>query len=375
MATSSEQALLHTPLYPVHLEAGAKMVPFAGYSMPVQYPAGIVREHLHTRREAGLFDVSHMGQLRLRGAGLTAALERLLPLDLQGLPDDRQLYGLLTNDRGGIRDDLIICRRGDDDFFMVVNAACKAADAAYLRAQLPGFEVEEMLQHALLALQGPRAVHVLATLAPELAALAFMSGMRVSLAQADCYVTRSGYTGEDGFEISVPAAEAATLARILLAFESVEFAGLGARDSLRLEAGLCLYGHDMDETTTPVEAALAWSISAVRRRGGAREGGFPGAATILEQMDSGAPRRRVGLAIAGRAPVREGAELQTPAGEPAGRVCSGGFGPSLQAPVAMAYVAAGHARPGTALQAIVRGRPHDVTVRPLPFVPRRYHRA
>ena len=364
----------HTPLHALHLAAGARMVPFAGYSMPVQYRDGIVKEHLHTRHEAGLFDVSHMGQLRLRGPGIAAALERLLPLDLLDLPVNRQLYGLLTNEQGGIRDDLIVCRWGEDDFFVVVNAACKADDTAYLREHLVGFEVEEMTQQALLALQGPRAVKVLSTLAPALADLVFMSGMRVRLAEADCFVTRSGYTGEDGFEISVPAEDAAALARVLLAFASVAPVGLGARDSLRLEAGLCLYGHDMDASTAPVEAGLAWSISPARRRDGAREGGFPGAAAILEQVAAGAPRRRVGLAIAGRAPVREGVELQTPDGEPAGRVCSGGFGPSVKAPIAMAYVPDRFASPGTTLQAIVRGKPHAVTVCRLPFEPRRYHR-
>ena len=372
--STSVSPLKLTPLAGVHREQGARMVPFAGYNMPVQYAEGVMKEHLHTRKAAGLFDVSHMGQLRLRGSGLAEALEKLVPLDLRGLAVNHQCYGLLTNEQGGIRDDFIICRWGEDDFFMVVNAACKEADIAHLKAQLPGFEVEELTARALLALQGPLAVDVLTSLLPEVAELTFMHGLHGRLAGAEVYITRSGYTGEDGFEISLPGTEAAGLARTLLAFEGVVLIGLGARDSLRLEAGLCLYGHDIDATISPVEAGLSWSISPCRRRGGSGEGGFPGADSILAQLADGPTRRRVGLAIEGRVPVREGAELQTLQGEKIGQVCSGGFGPSLQAPVAMGYVRTDVSAIGTALQAVVRGKPRPLSVCKLPFVPHRYYR-
>jgi aminomethyltransferase len=363
-----------TPLYELHLELGARMVPFAGYEMPVQYPAGILREHVHTREGAGLFDVSHMGQAVLRGAGVAAALERLVPADLAALGTGRQVYSLFTNDSGGILDDLIITRWADDTLFLVVNAACKEQDFARLHAQLPGIAVEELEAHALLALQGPAAASVMRALVPALDQLVFMSGMHCHIDAVPCFVTRSGYTGEDGFEISVPAAHADALARRLLASPGVMPVGLGARDSLRLEAGLCLYGHDMNEQTTPVEAGLQWAIARSRRPGGVRAGGYPGAAIIEQQLLSGPSRRRVGLLGEGKAPVREGTLLTDGAGNPVGEVCSGGFGPTLGGPVLMAYVDVAHSAPDTVLQALVRDKPRPVRVSKMPFVPQRYHR-
>jgi aminomethyltransferase len=367
--------LQQTPLYALHVNAGARMVPFAGYSMPVQFPQGILKEHLHTRSAAGLFDVSHMGQIVLRGTDVAAALEALLPVDVQGLPLHQLSYALLTNECGGILDDLMVTRWSPDSCYLVVNADCKAQDIAHLRSQLPAsIEIEVLSDRALLALQGPAARSVISRLLPAAADLHFMRGMSGKISGYDCYISCSGYTGEDGFEISVAAADARALAEILLLQDAVQPVGLGARDSLRMEAGLCLYGHDLDPSTTPVEADLAWSISAARRLGGVREGGFPGAQPILEQMVNGAPKRRVGLAIEGRAPVREGVELVNEDGAAVGQVCSGGFGPSLGAPLAMAYVRSDCATVGTTLQAIVRGRPRPVVVAKLPFVARRYYR-
>jgi len=363
-----------TPLHSLHLELGARMVSFAGYEMPVQYPTGIMREHLHTRAGAGLFDVSHMGQVLLRGASAAAALERLVPADLVGLAPGRQAYTLFTNDAGGVLDDLIVTRWAEESFFAVVNAACKEQDLAHLRAGAPGVAVEELADRALIALQGPRAVDVLRRVAPAVAGLVFMSGMHCEIDGEACFVTRSGYTGEDGFEISLPARAAETFARRLLACEEVLPIGLGARDSLRLEAGLCLYGHDLDASTTPVEAGLQWAIARSRRPGGARAGGYPGAARIEAQMHEGPARRRVGLLGDGKAPVREGAELTDAGGRRIGEVCSGGFGPSVGGPVLMAYVESAYAAPGTQLLALVRDRPRPVTVVKMPFVPQRYHR-
>ena len=356
------------------MELGARMVPFAGYDMPVQYPTGIIKEHTHTRNHAGLFDVSHMGQVRLAGDDAAAALESLAPVDVAGLAEGRQRYGLFTNDDGGILDDLMITNAGDH-LFVVVNAGCKVQDIAHMKSSLSGrCSVEELADRALLALQGPAAGAVMERLAPDTAGMVFMDARAVDLLGMQCFVTRSGYTGEDGFEVSVPADGAEALARELLNQEEVEAIGLGARDSLRLEAGLCLYGHDIDETTTPVEAALSWAIQKIRRAGGAREGGFPGAGVILGQIESGASRKRVGLKPTGRAPVREGAEVLDTDGKPAGRVTSGGFGPTIGGPVAMAYVETALAAPGTALQAMVRGKPHPVTVTRMPFVEQRYRR-
>ncbi len=350
------------------------MVAFAGYDMPVQYPSGILKEHLHTRDQAGLFDVSHMGQVRLDGAEAAAALESLVPADLVGLAPNRQRYGLFTNDAGGILDDLMITNAGDH-LFVVVNAACKARDIAHMRRHLGArCELTVLSDRALLALQGPAAAAVMARLAPAASALVFMTATRVEIDGAPCFVTRSGYTGEDGFEISVPAARAEALARRLLAEPEVAPIGLGARDSLRLEAGLCLYGHDMDEATTPVEASLAWALSKARRADGPRPGGYPGAEVILAQLADGAARKRVGLRPQGRAPVREGAELSDAAGAPLGKVTSGGFGPTVGGPVAMGYVSASHATPECELHAMVRGKPLPLLVAKLPFVKQRYHR-
>jgi aminomethyltransferase len=374
---SAESASLHTtPLHALHLELGARMVPFAGYSMPVQYPAGLMAEHLHTRQAAGLFDVSHMGQLRLVGPEAAAAFETLIPVDVIGLGIGKQRYGLLLNDEGGIIDDLMFVNRGDD-LFVIVNGACKAGDIAHIQERIGGrCEVVPLPDQALLALQGPQAAAALARLAPGTASLVFMTGGRFEIAGCDCYVTRSGYTGEDGFEISVPAAQAEALARALLAQPEVKPIGLGARNSLRLEAGLCLYGNDIDTTTTPPEAALNWAIQKVRRTGGARAGGFPGADTVLAQIDDPAllKRRRVGLVARERVPVREHTPLQSTDGAAIGEVTSGLLGPSVNQPVAMGYVAPEFAAAGTVVHAIVRGKAVPMEVSPMPFLPARYHR-
>lgn len=346
------------------------MVPFAGWEMPVQYPAGIIAEHQHCRAAAALFDVSHMGQVRLDGADAAAGLERLVPADIAGLAPGRARYTQLTNEQGGILDDLIVSQAGDH-LFVVVNAGCRDADLAHLRASLePGIQITELADRALLALQGPAAAAILARLAPEAADLVFMSTAEMTVAGLPCRVSRLGYTGEDGFEISVPADGAVRLARALLAMEEVKPAGLGARDSLRLEAGLPLYGHEIDTTTTPVEAGLAWSIAKRRRA----EGGFAGAGVILRQLAEGPGRRLVGIRPEGRAPAREGTEIQDRDGRTVGRVTSGGFGPTVGGPVALGYVETAQAAPGTALQLLVRGKALAATVAPLPFVPHRYHR-
>ena len=372
-SSPSQHSLARTPLYALHLELGAKMVPFAGYHMPVQYPSGIIEEHKHTRTHAGLFDVSHMGQIRLRGSG-AAALESLVPVDVIDLEPNRQRYALFTNDAGGILDDLMISNAGDS-LFVVVNAACKQQDEAHLRKHLAAScEIEALTDRALLALQGPKAAMVMNRLAPSASALLFMTTGRMQIAGADCFVSRSGYTGEDGFEISVANDQAETLARTLLAEDEVAAVGLGARDSLRLEAGLCLYGHDIDTETTPVEASLNWALSKVRRHDGARAGGFPGADVIFGQLAGGAIRKRVGIRPQGKAPVREGAKLVDAEGATVGMVTSGGYGPTVGGPVAMGYVDTALARPDTELQAIVRGRQHPVNVVKLPFVKQRYYR-
>ncbi len=372
----STETLLKTPLHALHLELGARMVPFAGYDMPVQYPLGVMKEHLHSRDQAGLFDVSHMGQIRLTGANAAKALETLVPVDIIDLPVGMQRYAMFTNEQGGILDDLMVANLGNDELFLVVNAACKDQDLAHLRKHIgeqcqiqPLFE-----ERALLALQGPAAVKVLERLAPAVAQMTFMQFQPVQLLGADCYVSRSGYTGEDGFEISVPADKAEELARRLLAEPEVAAIGLGARDSLRLEAGLCLYGHDMNAQTTPIEASLLWAISKVRRADGERVGGFPGAAAIFAQQQSGVARKRVGLLPQERTPVREGSEIVDEAGTVIGTVCSGGFGPSLNAPVAMGYLDAAHTALETAVWAIVRGKRVAMKVSKMPFVAQRYYR-
>lgn len=361
--------LLRTPLHDLHVAHGARMVPFAGYHMPVQYPAGIIAEHKHCRIAAGLFDVSHMGQVAIVGSDPAAALEALVPGEIQALKPGRMRYTLFTNAGGGIRDDLMVTRR-DEDLFLVVNAACKAADIAHLRNGLGADAVRVMEDRALLALQGPAAARVLAGLLPDVAKLSFMTGAAFALDGADLFVTRSGYTGEDGFEISVPAGQAAALAERLLAAAEVEWVGLGARDSLRLEAGLCLYGQDLDETTTPVEAGLTWAIGKRRRA----EGGFPGADIVLRQLQDGVSRRRVGLHVDGRTPARSGADIVDAEGGAIGIVTSGGFAPSLGAPVAMGYVAPDRSASGTALGLTVRGRRLEARVADMPFVPHRYAR-
>ncbi len=371
---ASPAPLLQTPLHALHLELGAKMVPFAGYDMPVSYPAGILAEHRHCRESAVLFDVSHMGQLRLCGADAAAALETLLPQDMVGLSPGKQRYAFFTNDAGGILDDLMATRRGDH-LFLVVNASCKDADIAHLQAGIGDrCAIEPMPEHALLALQGPKAAAVMTRLAPALASLAFMNGAETSIAGVACFATRSGYTGEDGFEISVPAADADTVARALLADTEVGPAGLGARDTLRLEAGLCLYGHDIDAGTTPVEAALGWAIQKVRRHGGERAGGYPGASVIERQLAAGAPRKRVGLVGLERMPVREGARLVDDTGTAVGHVTSGTVAPTLGRPIALGYVASAQASLGTLLGAEVRGKRQPMRVTQLPFTPHRYFR-
>ncbi|EKO3408394.1 glycine cleavage system aminomethyltransferase GcvT [Vibrio fluvialis] len=369
------QELLITPLHALHLEVGAKMVPFAGYDMPVQYALGVKKEHLHTREAAGLFDVSHMGQLRLHGEGAAAALETLVPVDVVDLAEGKQRYAFFTNEQGGILDDLMVANLGDH-LFVVVNAACKEQDINHLQAHLPsGVELEIIDDRALLALQGPKAAEVLARLQPAVADMLFMDIQQVQIDGIDCIVSRSGYTGEDGYEISVPADKAEALARTLTAFEEVEWIGLGARDSLRLECGLCLYGHDLDETTTPVEASLLWAIQPVRRTGGAREGGFPGADIILSQIATkDVSRKRVGLVGQTKAPVREGTELFDAEGTKIGIVTSGTAGPTAGIPVSMAYVRADLSAIGTEVFAEVRGKMLPMLVEKMPFVPQRYYR-
>ena len=372
--TASPQSLLRTPLHDLHVELGARMVPFAGYEMPVNYPGGIIAEHRHCREQAALFDVSHMGQLRLVGADAAAALETLVPVDVVDLAVGKQRYALFTNASGGILDDLMIARR-EDDLFVVVNAACKDADTRHLVTHIGHrCQVVPMPERALLALQGQHAVHALQRLAPGVEKLVFMTGGRFTLAGADCFITRSGYTGEDGFEISVPAQAAVRLARELLAQPEVKPAGLGARDTLRLEAGLCLYGHDIDETTTPVEAGLTWAIQKVRRPGGARAGGYPGADRIAGQLANGAEIKRVGLTGLERVPVREGAVITDAQGHKLGRVTSGTLAPTVAQPIAMAYLAANHAIANHEVYADVRGKHQPMRVTALPFVPPGYHR-
>jgi aminomethyltransferase len=388
--SNPDNQLLHTPLHELHLTLGARMVPFAGYAMPVQYPAGLMAEHHHTRSAASLFDVSHMGQLRLVGPDAAAAFESLMPVDVIDLPYangiGKQRYGLLLNDQGGIIDDLMFIKRGGD-IVVIVNGACKAGDIAHIQARIgTRCQVIPLPQMALLALQGPQAVTVLQRLSPGIEKLVFMSGGTFSLAGSvpgsaqhiECFITRSGYTGEDGFEISVHEMQAEALAHVLLAQPEVKPAGLGARNSLRLEAGLCLYGHDIDHTTTPVEAGLSWAISKVRRAGGARAGGFPGADKVLGQL-AGEPgavaRKRVGLVALERIPVRDHTELQSTSGQRIGEVTSGLLGPSIDRPVAMGHVAAEFATLGTRVNALVRGKPVPMEVTAMPFVPPRYHRA
>lgn len=375
-SSANSSALCTTPLFALHQKLGARMVPFAGYSMPVQYPQGLMAEHLHTRKAAGLFDVSHMGQLLLRGPHTAAALESLMPVDVIGLGLHKQRYGLLLNEQGGILDDLMFVNRGDD-LFLIVNGACKAADIAHIQKHIGSrCEVVPLPERALLALQGPQAVTALARLIPGVTQLVFMTGNHFDWQGHALYITRSGYTGEDGFEISVLSDAAQALAEALLAQSEVAPIGLGARNSLRLEAGLCLYGNDIDTSTTPVEAALNWAMQKVRRTGGEREGGFPGAATILAQLQDPRQlaRKRVGLIALERIPVREPAELQNASGQKIGHITSGLLSPTLNQPVALAYVQPEYAAIDTQIFALVRGKPVPMKVTATPFVPANYYR-
>ena len=375
----SDSPLHKTPLHALHLELGAKMVPFAGYDMPVSYPNGVMAEHRQCRESAAMFDVSHMGQVRLAGPDAAKAMESLVPMDVCDLAVGKQRYAFFTNVSGGILDDLMITRRrlGEvDDLFLVVNAACKQADIqhmiTYLGHRCSG---QPLAARAWLALQGPLAAQALSRLNPGAQALSFMTGTNLLLVGIDCYVTRSGYTGEDGFEISVPANQVERLARELLFLPEIKPAGLGARDTLRLEAGLCLYGHDINPTTTPVEAGLSWAISKVRRVGGARHGGYPGAAVLDAQLLRGAPTKRVGLLGLERVPVREGALIVDAQGHKLGHVTSGTLAPTVNCPIAMAYLAASHALPNHEVYAQVRGKNQPMRVSAMPFAPHRYVRS
>jgi aminomethyltransferase len=373
--------LRRTPLHRFHVERGARLVAFAGYEMPVQYPSGILSEHLHTRAAAGLFDVSHMGQIAMRPVSgrledAARALETLVPIDVIGIAEGRQRYALFTNAAGGILDDLMVANYGDH-LLLIVNAACKTADLAHLDQQLGRTcEIKPLPDRALIALQGPRAETALARLAPAIATMRFMDVRKVRILGADCQISRSGYTGEDGFEISIAADRAEALASALCEDDSVMPIGLGARDSLRLEAGLCLYGSDLDSATTPVMAALEWAIAKVRRAGGSRAGGFPGAEVVLRQLADGAPRRRVGLKGEDRVPVRSGAKLYPDeiAATTIGTVTSGGFGPTAQAPIAMGYIDTNFVTTGKRIFAEVRGKRIALRICDLPFVPHRYKR-
>jgi aminomethyltransferase len=376
-AAPSDSPLKRTPLFTLHGELGAKMVPFAGYEMPVQYPLGVLKEHLWAREKAGLFDVSHMGQAFLIAADgqhetIARALEGLVPADILALKPGQQRYSQLLNDSGGIIDDLMVTRTSEDGrLYLVVNAACKDGDYAHMSARLPqSVRLEPRTERALLALQGPAAREVMAKLSPQAVALGFMQALHTKVGIFDCHVSRSGYTGEDGFEISVADDKAMDLTRLLLSDAAVQPIGLGARDSLRLEAGLCLYGHDIDDTTSPVEAALVWSMQKRRRI----EGGFPGAVRIQKELADGPARLRVGITPQGRAPAREGTEILSASGDRIGIVTSGGFGPTHNGPIAMGYVTAAQAKSGTPVQLVVRGKPLPATVTYLPFVPHRYFR-
>ena len=379
--TLPQSPLLQTPLHAFHLQLGARMVPFAGYAMPVQYPGGLMAEHKQCRESAVLFDVSHMGQVRLVGSNAAVALESLVPMDVVDLGVGRQRYAFFTNSSGGLLDDLMVVRPDDaarstfGDIFLVVNAGCKEADVKHMQTQIGHrCQVVPMPERALLALQGPKAVDALSRINPAVAALVFMSGGVFALAGTSCFVTRSGYTGEDGFEISVPAEHAVALAEALLAQPEVLPAGLGARDTLRLEAGLCLYGHDIDETTSPVEAGLAWAIQKVRRPGGARAGGYPGANVIESHLGGAAPSKRVGLVGLERVPVREGAVLFDAHGHKVGVVTSGTLAPTVNQPIAMAYLPLNHALPHHEVFAEVRGKRLPMRVAAMPFAPHRYKR-
>ncbi len=372
---SSVDQILITPLYQMHLDASAKMVPFAGYEMPLQYPLGIKKEHLHTRENAGLFDVSHMGQIKLTGQNAKQALETLVPVDIVDLPLMKQRYAVFTNNNGGVLDDLMVTNIGDDDLFLVVNAACKVADFEHLKSLVDsGCEVELLEDVALLALQGPKASEVLAQFAPTCNEMTFMTARKLMIGDVECLVTRSGYSGEDGFEISMPAFEAERIAKLFLSDHAVQWAGLGARDSLRLEAGLSLYGHELDENHTPVESSLVWALSKARRHDGVRPGGYPGDSAIMNQLSKGTEAKIVGLQPEGRIPVRDGTSIEDEAGNYVGKVTSGGFGPSAGKPIAIARIAVNFIDDNSALFALVRDKKIPVDVVKLPFVKQNYFR-
>jgi aminomethyltransferase len=374
----STEELKVTPLHALHVALGAKMVPFAGYDMPVQYKDGVLAEHLHTREAAGLFDVSHMGQAWIEGPDfetVARAVEALTPGDILGLAPGAIRYTLLLNKNGGIKDDLMVTRPAEparaNSLFIIVNAACKDADFAHIAAHLPaGTKLVRLDDRALIALQGPKAVEVFARFAPEAEGMGFMTARAMDVAGIPCLVSRSGYTGEDGYEVSVPNDKAVELTKKLLAEPEVKPIGLGARDSLRLEAGLCLYGHDIDETTTPIEAALGWTIGKRRRE----EANFPGAKPILGHIASGVARKRVGILPEGKAPARDGTEIYDGQGNKIGGITSGSYGPTVGGPIAMGYVEIGHARVGTAVELMVRGKGRPAKIVALPFVEKRFHR-
>ena len=365
--------LKQTPLHALHLELGARMVPFAGYDMPVQYKLGLIKEHQHTREQAGLFDVSHMCQVQLKGANAAAEMEKLVPVDVIDLAENCQRYAMFTNEQGGILDDLMITNAGEH-LHVVVNAACRDQDVEIMRNGLGNGVSVEIPDLALLALQGPAASDVLARFAPDCTAMKFMTAANLNIDGVECFVSRSGYTGEDGYEISFPSESTDHIARLLLAEPEVETIGLGARDTLRLEAGLCLYGHDLDAHTTPIESSLLWALSKVRRADGARAGGYPGAEIIHRQQAEGVDRKRVGLRVQGRAPVREGAELVDGDGNCIGKVSSGSFSPTLGGPIAMGYLDTAFANIDTEVAALVRNKPIPMTVTKMPFVKQNYHR-
>ena len=374
MYSTDGQQLRKTALYDMHIAAKAKMVTFAGYNMPLHYSTGIMHEHNHSRDAASLFDVSHMGQIILSGSGIGAALEKLLPIDLQSMPIYQQQYGVMTNLEGGIVDDLVVTRWAEDTYFLVVNAARKEEDLNHLSNHLPGFTVEYMGDQTLMALQGPKAAEVMKELSPTAANLTFMTSCHLSIGDVDCFVSRSGYTGEDGFEISVDRAHAQSLSEQLLASGVVKWAGLGARDSLRLEAGLCLYGNELNETISPVQAGLLWTISKSRRRGGIKEGGFLGDDAIFAEIARTPKRCRVAFVVEHRAPVRRGAKIIDNLGDVIGVITSGGFSPTLGQPIAMGYVQREYSVPGSGLNAIIRGKPRGIVVTKLPLVATSYYR-
>jgi len=372
---SKDKQILTTPLYQMHLDAGAKMVPFAGYEMPVSYPLGIRKEHNHTRRKAGLFDVSHMGQIRLVGTNVKKALESIVPVDIIDLPLLKLRYAFFTNKSGGILDDLMVTNLGDQELFLVVNASCKNADFDHLHSTIGNdCQIEFLDNMALLALQGPLAHKILSEIVPSINKMTFMTAKKVVIKGIECLITRSGYTGEDGFEISLQAKDSEELAKLLLSNKEVEWVGLGARDSLRLEAGLSLYGHELDTNHSPVESSLSWALSKIRRAGGEREGNYLGSKTIMNHLNEGAELKVVGLQPEGRMPVRDGAIIEDELGNKVGKVTSGGFGPSINRPIAIARLQKSYIENNSKLFALVRDKKIAVEIVSLPFVKQNYYR-